>query len=73
MEVQKNLFNSVARPLFMYVCALGFFIAFVIDPIMQYIGFEKIELPIDPMMELTLAMLGLATLRTVEKIKGVSK
>jgi hypothetical protein len=31
------------------------------------------ELPIDVMMELTLAMLGLAGLRTVEKIKGVAK
>lgn len=31
------------------------------------------ELPLDVMMELTLAMLGLAGLRTVEKIKGVSK
>jgi hypothetical protein len=31
------------------------------------------ELPLDVMMELTLAMLGLAGLRTVEKIKGVAK
>ena len=31
------------------------------------------ELPTDVMMELTLALLGLASLRTVEKIKGVAK
>ena len=31
------------------------------------------ELPLEVMMELTLAMLGLAGLRTVEKIKGVAK
>jgi len=31
------------------------------------------ELPLDVMMELTLAMLGLAGLRTVEKLKGLTK
>jgi len=31
------------------------------------------ELPLEAMLELTLAMLGLAGLRTIEKIKGVAK
>ena len=31
------------------------------------------NVPLDSMMELTLAMLGLATLRTVEKLNGASK
>jgi hypothetical protein len=36
-------------------------------------GEDLINVPLDAMMELTLAMLGLATLRTVEKLNGVSK
>ena len=31
------------------------------------------DLPLEAMMELTIAMLGLAGLRTVEKLKGVAK
>ena len=47
--------------------------SFVISPVMQWTGLEGIELPTDIMLELTLAMLGLSSLRTVEKLKGVSK
>ena len=48
---------------------------FLINPILQWIMPEAgtPELPTDVMMELTLALLGLASLRTVEKIKGVAK
>ena len=49
--------------------------AFVVNPILQWLAPDlgAPELPLDAMMELTLAMLGLAGLRTAEKIKGVSK
>ena len=48
---------------------------FLINPILQWIMPDAgtPELPTDVMMELTLALLGLASLRTVEKIKGVAK
>jgi len=34
---------------------------------------DKINIPVEIMMELTLATLGMATLRTVEKIKNVQR
>lgn len=71
----RSTFVAGARPFLMWVCGVGFLFAFVINPILQWLIPEQgtPELPLDVMMELTLAMLGLAGLRTVEKLKGVSK
>ena len=71
----RSVFVAGARPFLMWVCGLGFLFAFVINPILMWLIPEvgAPELPLDVMMELTLAMLGLAGLRTVEKIKGVAK
>ncbi|MBQ4863484.1 hypothetical protein J8L98_17520 [Pseudoalteromonas sp. MMG013] len=71
----RSLFVAGARPFLMWVCGLGFLFAFVINPILQWIwpGIGTPNLPLDAMLELTLAMLGLAGLRTVEKLKGVAK
>tara|TARA_R110000851_G_scaffold288856_1_gene442925 strand:- start:70 stop:468 length:399 start_codon:yes stop_codon:yes gene_type:complete len=71
----RSTFVAGARPFLMWVCGLGFLMAFVISPVLLWL-FPKLgtpELPLEVMMELTLAMLGLAGLRTVEKLKGVSK
>jgi hypothetical protein len=57
----------------MWVCGVGFLMAFVVNPIMQWFGLALVVLPVEVMMELTLAMLGLSGLRTIEKLKGVSK
>lgn len=71
----RSTFVAGGRPFLMWVCGLGFLFAFVINPILQWVAPElgAPELPLSAMMELTLAMLGLAGLRTVEKLKGVSK
>ena len=71
----RTIFVAGARPFLMWVCGLGFLFAFVINPILQWLWPEvgTPELPLDVMLELTLAMLGLASLRTIEKIKGVAK
>ena len=68
----RSIFVAGARPFLMWVCGLGFLFAFVINPILQWLAPElgSPELPLEVMMELTLAMLGLAGLRTVEKLKG---
>jgi len=78
MKVQaqhRSIFVAGARPFLMWVCGFGFLFAFVINPLLVWLipGIGKPELPLDAMMELTLAMLGLAGLRTVEKLKGASK
>ena len=75
MKVQANhrsTFVAGARPFLMWVCGLGFLFAFVINPILQWVAPElgSPELPLDAMLDLTLAMLGLAGLRTVEKLNG---
>jgi len=71
----RSIFVAGARPFLMWVCGIGFLFAFLINPILQWLFPEagSPELPLEVMMELTLAMLGLAGLRTVEKFKGVSK
>jgi hypothetical protein len=71
----RSTFVAGARPFLLWVCGFGFLFAFVINPILQWLcpDVGTPELPLDVMMELTLAMLGLASLRTVEKIKGVAK
>jgi len=78
MQVQaqhRSTFVAGARPFLMWVCGLGFLFAFVINPVLQWLLPEigTPELPLDVMMELTLAMLGLSGLRTIEKLKGVAK
>ncbi|WP_190365392.1 3TM-type holin [Pseudoalteromonas sp. S16_S37] len=71
----RSLWVAGARPFLMWVCGLGFLFAFVVNPILQWLWPQvgTPQLPLDAMMELTLAMLGLAGLRTVEKLQGVAR
>lgn len=70
----RSIWVAGARPALLWVCAVGYSFAFLVNPILQwYTGAPGPELPMEQMGELTLGMLGLAGLRTVEKLKGVSK
>jgi len=70
----RSLFVAGARPFLLWVCGIGYAFAFLVNPIMQwYTGDPGPILPMDSMSELTLGMLGLAGLRTVEKLKGKAK
>lgn len=71
----RSMFVAGARSFLMWVCGVGLAMAFIVNPMIEFIapGSESINVPIDAMMELVLAMLGLAGMRTVEKINGVSK
>ena len=63
-----------ARPFLLWVCGLGYLFAFIANPMIQWItGAPGPELPMESMSELTFGMLGLAGLRTVEKLKGKAK
>lgn len=78
MKVQaqhRSTFVAGARPFLMWVCGFGFMFAFLVNPILQWLMPEvgAPQLPLEVMMELTLAMLGLAGLRTVEKLQGKTK
>ncbi|PCI47773.1 MAG: hypothetical protein COB49_06710 [Alphaproteobacteria bacterium] len=75
----RSLFVAGWRPFIGWVCGLGFLWAFLLHPLFEWIivlmGLEVIapEIATDNMMELVLALLGLGTLRSVEKITGRSK
>ncbi len=70
----RSTFVAGARPFILWVGGLGLFNAFLINPWIQWVtGQSGPELPLEAMMELVLMLLGLATLRTIEKARGVAK
>lgn len=85
LEVNKaeaqnsNLFVAGWRPAIGWVCALALFYQFIVRPLIAW-GFAIYGHPLPPMpglddmlWELLFGMLGLGSLRTVEKVKGVAK
>ena len=70
----RSVFVAGWRPFIGWVCGVGLSYAFLINPIMQrYSGTVGPELPLDSMISLVVSLLGLGTLRTVEKITGTTK
>ena len=70
----RSMFVAGWRPAIGWVCAIGLFLTFIINPLMQWwSGSPGPELPNDIIMELVLALLGLGALRTVEKMNGRAK
>jgi len=62
------------RPAIGWVCGAGLALAFVINPVFQWItGTPGPQLPLESMTSLVTAMLGLGGLRTFEKIVGRTK
>jgi hypothetical protein len=66
-------FVTSARPFLLWICSLGFLFSLVIKPLLQWIipGMGSSATVI--MTKLTLTMLGLAGLRTIEKPQGFAK
>jgi hypothetical protein len=75
----RSVFVSGWRPFLGWCSGVGFAWVFVISPVAQWVlilqGNPVVlpQLQTDVLMELTLAMLGLAGLRTWEKSKGLTK
>ena len=70
----RSLFVAGWRPAIGWICALGIGFAFIGNPLLQrFVGGESVNVPLDMILELVLAMLGMGALRTFEKIKGVTK
>jgi hypothetical protein len=70
----RTIFVAGWRPFIGWICGLGLGYAFLIHPSVDFFyDGEMPELPTDIMLELVLAMLGLAGLRTAEKVMGRSK
>lgn len=67
----KSIFISGWRPFIGWVCGLGLANTFIINPWLQWMfNISGPQVPLDVMLELVIAMLGLGTLRTIEKIGG---
>jgi hypothetical protein len=70
----RSLFVAGWRPFIGWICATGLGFTFLINPCIQWAtGKPGPALATDVMMELVLALLGLGTLRTVEKLSGSAK
>jgi len=75
----RSVFVAGWRPMIGWSCAIGIFWLFVGHPIVVYLdAMDGVVSPIptidhDILLELTFAMLGMAGLRTFEKLKGITK
>lgn len=75
----SSLFVAGWRPFLGWVCGLGFAYTYLLSPLvtgfMSLFGLEisMPGIPSDTLMELTMGMLGLAGLRSFEKMQGVAR
>jgi hypothetical protein len=67
-----NLFVSGWRPSVGWVCSLALVYQFFLRPALVTFGHPAPELPMGDLITILLGLLGLGTLRTVEKVKGVA-
>jgi hypothetical protein len=70
-EAQGNWFQASWRPLCGYVCVLGLAVNFLISPIAAGFGFAIPQAEMATMMPILTGMLGLAGMRSFEKVKKV--
>lgn len=70
----RSWFVAGARPFITWVCGLGLAFSFVINPILQWwTGSPGPEMPIEHIMPLIVAILGLGAYRSVEKFGNKTK
>ena len=66
----RNWFVAGGRPALLWVAAIGWLMEFVINPIFQMFTGKAFNMPVEQMVWLTGAVLGIyGGLRTVEKLK----
>ena len=71
----RSIFVAGWRPAIGWICAAGIAFAFIGNPLLERFGppGDPVTVPLDVILELVLAMLGLGALRTIEKVNGASK
>ena len=72
VEAAGNWFQSSWRPLCGYVCVIGLAVNFLISPIAAGFGIDIPQAEMSVMMPVLTGMLGLAGMRSFEKVKKVS-
>lgn len=70
----RTIFVAGWRPFIGWVCGVGLAYTFLLNPLLQWLtGSTGPQLQTDVLSTLTISLLGLGGLRTVEKITGRSK
>lgn len=69
----RSTFVAGARPTIMYICAMGLFVGYVMNPILSIFGLTMLDVPLDHVEGLLIPILGIGGLRTYEKLKAVSR
>ncbi len=70
----RSMFVAGGRPFIIWVCGIGLLFTFLVNPIFQWLTGELgPNLPMDHMIDLVYALLGLGSLRTIEKFGGKTK
>lgn len=75
----RSLFVAGWRPMIGWACAFGIIYQFIFIPVVSWVvamlGVNMVPLPglDDNLWQLTMGMLGMGALRTVEKLKGIAK
>jgi len=72
-EASGNWFQASWRPLCGYVCVLGLMVNFLVSPIAAGFGFMVPQADTSVMLPILTGMLGLAGMRSFEKVKKVAK
>ena len=72
-EAKGNWFQSSWRPATAWVCVLGFLVNFLVSPICAGFGIIIPQADTATMLPVLMGMLGLGTMRTVERLKGKEK
>jgi len=72
-EAKGNWFQSGWRPATGWVCVLGFGVNFLVSPLAAGFGFVIPQADTSVMLPVLMGMLGLGTMRSLERIKGVGK
>lgn len=72
-DAKGNWFQSSWRPATAWVCVLGFLVNFLVSPICAGFGIVIPQADTSTMLPVLMGMLGLGTMRTVERLKGKGK
>ena len=69
-EAKGNWFQSSWRPATAWVCVLGFMVNFLVSPLCAGFGIIIPQADTATMLPVLMGMLGLAGMRTAERLKG---
>tara|TARA_R110002153_G_C13256531_1_gene492068 strand:+ start:285 stop:653 length:369 start_codon:yes stop_codon:yes gene_type:complete len=73
VEAQGNWFQSSWRPATAWVCVAGFGVNFLVAPLAHPFGIIVPQIDTSVMLPVLMALLGLGTMRTFERVSKVGK